>query len=151
MTKCKSLFLAFCLLAICVATGCGKAKVTGRVYFSDGTTPLTVGVVNFTDDKIICKGEINSETGIFEMRTFKPGDGVPPGTYKVYITEATNFGMGKDVKSVGDASYQVVGAATSLISPKYNIPEQSGLTITVNKSMKYDITLDDPPPKSAEE
>lgn len=150
MTKRVSLLAVFCLFAAFVAVGCGKAKVTGKVYFSDGTTLLKVGVVNFTDDKIICKGEIDRETGEFEMRTFKPGDGVPPGTYKVYITEASTFGSGKETKSLG-GSFEIIGSAISLISPKYNIPEESGLTITVSKSMKYDITLDDPPPQVTSE
>ena len=150
MKKRAILLVACCLVAAFVAAGCGKAKVKGKVYFSDGTTPLTIGVVNFTDGKVLCKGEINSETGEFQMRTEKPGDGVPPGTYKVYITETINFGAGREAKT-GDAAYQIIGVSTNLISPKYSNPDESGLTVTVKGSMTYDITLDDPVPSASAE
>ena len=150
MQKRASFFVVCCLVATFIATGCGKAKVTGKVYFADGTTQLKVGTVNFTDEKVLCKGEINRETGVFEMRTFKPGDGVPPGTYKVYITETISFGEGIESKS-GDATYHRIGTSTSLISPKYSNPDESGLTVTVSKSMTYNITLDDPAPSASAE
>ena len=138
-----------CLVAAFVAVGCGKAKVTGKVYYSDGTTPLKFGVVNFTDGKVLCKGEIDKETGAFAMRTQKPGDGVPPGTYKVYITEAIDFGQGTEAKTA-DVGYTRIGVSQSLISSKYSNPDESGLTVTVSKSMTYDITLEDPAPSAAE-
>lgn len=150
MNKRASLLVACCLVVALVATGCGNAKVTGKVYFSDGTTLLKVGTVNFTDDKILCKGEINRETGVFEMRTVKPGDGVPPGTYKVYITETLEFGAGTEART-GDAAYVRIGASKNLIDPKYSNPDQSGLTVTVSKSMTYDITLDAPAPVASAE
>lgn len=144
--KLRSFLLCAASLALAVATiGCGKAQVTGHVYFNDGKSPLTCGVVNFTNGQIICKGEIDRETGEYRMRTQKPGDGVPPGTYKVYITEAINFGASGRTVKTGDASFDVIGSSQSLISNKYINPDESGLTITVKGSMKYDITLDDPP------
>jgi hypothetical protein len=135
-------FLTLCALLFAVAvvaTGCGKPKVTGKVTFADGS-PLTQGTVNFTDDKILCKGSIK-EDGTFEMRTLKPGDGVPPGTYKVYLTETTRFGEPEIETSALDAN-SVMHSTVNDVPPKYSNPEQSGLTIDVKGSMKYDITIE---------
>ncbi|MBQ9372246.1 MAG: hypothetical protein IJU03_08650 [Thermoguttaceae bacterium] len=138
-------FLALLSVVLMItAVGCGKAKVKGTVTFNDGT-PLDIGVVNFVNDTTLCKGAIN-EKGEYEMRTFKPGDGVPPGTYKVYITQTMKFGeSGREIKT-GDVTVEALGISTNLISPKYSNPDASGLTITVKGSMRYDIQLDDPPP-----
>ncbi len=134
-------FLTLCALLFAVAvvaTGCGKPKVTGKVTFADGS-PLTQGTVNFTDDKIICKGSIQDD-GTFEMRTLKPGDGVPPGTYKVYLTETMRFGDAVESTSL-DATAKMHETVND-VPPKYSNPEQSGLTIDVKGSMKYDITIE---------
>lgn len=121
-----------------VATGCGKPKVTGKVTFSDGS-PLTQGTVNFTDDKVLCKGSIK-EDGTFEIRTLKPGDGVPPGKYKVYLTETARFGDAVETTSLDAVA--VMHETINDVPPKYSNPEQSGLTIDVKGSTTYDITID---------
>ncbi len=134
-------YLTLCALLFAVAvvaTGCGKPKVTGKVTFADGS-PLTQGTVNFTDDKIICKGSIKDD-GSFEMRTLKPGDGVPPGTYKVYLTETMRFGDAVESTSLDTTAK--MHETVNDVPPKYSNPEQSGLTIEVKGSMKYDITID---------
>ena len=139
MQRSRYLLLCALLFAVAVvATGCGKPKVTGKVTFTDGS-PLTQGTVNFTDDKILCKGSIQ-EDGTFEMRTLKPGDGVPPGTYKVYLTETMRFG--EAIESTSLDTTAVMHNTVNDVPPKYSNPEQSGLTIDVKKSMKYDITID---------
>lgn len=139
MQRSRYLLLCALLFAVAVvATGCGKPKVTGKVTFTDGS-PLTQGTVNFTDDKILCKGSIQ-EDGTFEMRTLKPGDGVPPGTYKVYLTETMRFG--EAIESTSLDTTAVMHKTVNDVPPKYSNPEQSGLTIDVKKSMKYDITID---------
>ncbi len=135
-------YLTLCALLFAVAvvaTGCGKPKVTGKVTFADGS-PLTVGTVNFTDDKIICKGSIKDD-GTFEMRTLKPGDGVPKGSYKVYLTETMRFGDVERETATGEATATMLGT-TNDVPPKYSNPEQSGLTIDVKGSMTYDITIE---------
>ena len=139
MQRSRYFLLCALLFAVAVvATGCGKPKVTGKVTFTDGS-PLTQGTVNFTDDKILCKGSIQ-EDGTFEMRTLKPGDGVPPGTYKVYLTETMRFG--EAIESTSLDTTAVMHKTVNDVPPKYSNPEQSGLTIDVKKSMKYDITID---------
>ena len=134
-------YLTLCALLFAVAvvaTGCGKPKVTGKVTFADGS-PLTQGTVNFTDDKILCKGSIK-EDGSFEMRTLKPGDGVPKGSYKVYLTETMRFGEAIETTML-DATAKMHETVND-VPPKYSNPDQSGLTIEVKGSMKYDITID---------
>jgi len=151
MRKNVARLLSLCVIVALVAVaGCsGRAQVSGKVTFADGT-PLDCGVVNFANDTTICKGEINKEDGTFKMRTFKPGDGVPPGTYKVYVTETLKFGdSGKEV-STGDVAFSMIGTSTNLVDPKYSNPDESGLTITVKGSMKYDIKLDCAPPAAEE-
>ncbi|MDO5309736.1 MAG: hypothetical protein Q4G03_09665 [Planctomycetia bacterium] len=147
--KQRSLLFACCLMLTLCAVGCGKAQVTGKVFFSDGQTPLLCGTVNFVSEDTLCRGEIDKSTGEFKMRTFKPGDGVPPGTYKVYITEAVAFGAGGVTTSTGEASFQTIGTTDNLIDSKYMNPDSSGLTVTVKGSMKYNITLDDNPPSGS--
>ena len=91
MNKFSKFAVLFLVVVVLCLTGCGKkAKVTGTVKFSDGT-PLNVGTVNFTDGTNLFRGEIQPD-GTFEMRTFKPGDGVLKGSYKVYLTETLQFG-----------------------------------------------------------
>ncbi len=135
----RCLTLCALLFAVAVvATGCGNPKVVGKVTFADGS-PLTQGTVNFTDDKILCKGTIKKD-GTFEMRTLKPGDGVPPGTYKVYLTETTRFGDAIESTSLDATS--AMHETVDDVPPKYSNPEQSGLTIEVKGSATYDITID---------
>jgi hypothetical protein len=70
------------------ATGCGGPQpVRGTVTLEDGT-PLTKGMVVFEsmagDNKITARGDIRPD-GTFQLGTYKPGDGVPPGKYRVLI------------------------------------------------------------------
>ncbi len=141
-SKFASLFLVVFVLCL---TGCGnKAKVTGTVKFADGK-PLTVGTVNFTDGTNLFRGEIQSD-GTFEMRTFKPGDGVLKGTYKVYLTETLQFGETSTLVQKGpdgeELRIETIGNTTSTLDPKYSDPEQSGMTIDVKGNMTYDITIE---------
>ena len=145
MNKFSKFAVLFLVAVVLCLTGCGKkAKVTGTVKFSDGT-PLNVGTVNFTDGTNLFRGEIQPD-GTFEMRTFKPGDGVLKGSYRVYLTETLQFGAtGKRVlkgPNGEEIEMEVIGNTTSTIDPKYSDPEQSGMTIDVKSNMTYDITIE---------
>ena len=145
MNKFSKFAVLFLVVVVLCLTGCGKkAKVTGTVKFSDGT-PLNVGTVNFTDGTNLFRGEIQPD-GTFEMRTFKPGDGVLKGSYKVYLTETLQFGAtGKRVlkgPNGEEIEMEVIGNTTSTIDPKDSDPEQSGMTIDVKGNMTYDITIE---------
>ncbi|MCF0233466.1 MAG: hypothetical protein HUK22_00645 [Thermoguttaceae bacterium] len=143
--KSASKILTLALLCI-LAVGCngGRAKVTGTVTFDDGT-PLTKGTVNFTDGKTMCRGEVNKD-GKYEMRTFKPGDGVPPGSYKVYITDTLVFGDTREVEGRagedGPVTMNIVGKAGNPVAPKYAAADSSGLTCDVKGRTTYDIVLE---------
>ena len=75
---------------LAVVAGCNDGKfktypVTGTVKFADGE-PLPTGQIYLeTKDKtygagISAMGQIG-EDGRFELRTYEPGDGAPPGNY----------------------------------------------------------------------
>lgn len=136
----SKLLALFCAVVLVACAGCGgRSQVSGKVVFSDGT-PLTVGTVNFTDGKVACKGQIESD-GTFKMRTFKPGDGVPAGTYKVFITDTLQFGnSGRTVTTGKDddaASYEMIGKSTNMIPHIYSNPDESPFPqVTVKGSIK---------------
>lgn len=152
MKKHVALLALLSLALVFTVAGCGgKCQVTGKVTFSDGT-PLTKGTVNFTDDNVLCKGEIESD-GTYRMRTVKPGDGVPAGTYKIYITDATAFEeTGKSTKTkLGDNEIEVreMAKLKTLIPPEYGNPDQSPFgTITVKGKMTKDLVIEAGAPAS---
>jgi hypothetical protein len=82
-----------CLIALGLlvgAIGCGEQRyaVSGKVAFADGT-PLDAGTVmgetTLADGKkTMVQSSIGSD-GSFSLGTEKPGDGVPPGKYKLLV------------------------------------------------------------------
>lgn len=140
------------MLVACVGCG-GRSQVTGKVTFSDGT-PLTYGTVNFVSADTMCKGQIEKD-GSYRMRTFKPGDGVPAGTYKIYLTDTLQFGESKTAATKGaekgdSVEYQMVGQATNTIPPEYSNPDQSPFgEITVKGTTKKDLVIEAAAPAAA--
>jgi hypothetical protein len=69
--------------------GCGGGlyPVRGTVTLDDGT-PVTKGLVVFErvdgGPAVTARGDIRPDGG-YELSTNKPGDGVPPGRYKVVL------------------------------------------------------------------
>ncbi|MGL4943014.1 MAG: hypothetical protein ACRC46_07475 [Thermoguttaceae bacterium] len=129
------------LLAVVTLFGCGSGtKVSGKVTFSDGK-PLTVGRVVFTNGTLSASGGIN-KNGEFRMGMSKDGDGVPEGSYKVYITEARVPGdhslAQKDEDGVTFTPF------VDAIDPKFASADRSGLTCEVKGTTKYDITVEPP-------
>ena len=76
----------FALMITLVLVGCGDPRVTGTVKYQDGT-PLTVGMVVLQNEKSQGIGELRQD-GSFELYQFKKGDGLKPGVYRGYITQA---------------------------------------------------------------
>jgi len=125
--------LGVCLLLV---AGCGKnVRVTGKVTFEDGT-PLSKGMVIFSAGATESKAPIG-EDGSYVVGTLKSGDGIPRGTYRVYITGAAII-PGMDARGVP------LGPVTLLADKKFSSPETSGLTCEVKGSMTYDITVTPP-------
>jgi hypothetical protein len=89
-TKCSG--RAGAVAAACLAiglSGCGPKfhPVRGTVTLEDGS-PLTKGLVIFErvdgGPPLTARGNVQSD-GRYELSTESPGDGVPPGHYKVSI------------------------------------------------------------------
>jgi hypothetical protein len=84
------------LLALVLGCGGDKAgllPVSGTVKFSDGTVPQGESAVIWfepTESGKAASGTIDGNGG-FELMTFKPGDGVKPGRYKVTPKVYTNY------------------------------------------------------------
>jgi hypothetical protein len=77
------------VLLLLGAAGCGSGlyPVQGKVTLDDGTS-VTGGIVVFEsrgEQPITARGEIQPD-GKYQLSTHKPGDGVPPGKYRVLIT-----------------------------------------------------------------
>jgi hypothetical protein len=76
-------------LLLLSAAGCSHrlSPVGGRVTYEDGT-PVTYGMVIFESKegphKITARGLIQPD-GSYQLSMAKPGDGVPPGPYRVLI------------------------------------------------------------------
>jgi len=90
MSRTLALSLALAALASLVgAAGCGRGylPVHGKVTLSDGS-PVPGCLVLFEGEpggkKISARGEVGPD-GSFNMSTNTPGDGVPPGNYRVSV------------------------------------------------------------------
>jgi hypothetical protein len=117
------------------AKGQRLVKVSGTVKFKDGT-PLQVpeggrAVVTFTPADTtgeLAPGQIRKgasgtvkEGGRFDMGTIKPGDGVLPGRYKVFLATQKNVAANPN------------DPANQLVPKKYTSPDTSGLEVTIDK------------------
>ena len=138
--KQKIVFLVV-ILACGVVTGCGVAKVTGKVTFEDGS-PLTAGTVNFEAESSLMVGHLQND-GTYTLVGDGKSNGIPKGSYKVYITNAT-----EDTDRVQASSNPMTQSdrkiQRNLIADKFLSPTTSGLTCNVQGSMTYDITVTPP-------
>lgn len=125
-------------IALFVA-GCGSGhySVRGKVVFPDGT-PMEGGWVNFEKFE---KGVTHSADspvqpdGTFELRTVRPGDGVPPGKYRVLV-KAQEITLAEGQRR------------TPRIHPMYESFDTSKLEFTVEPKANYfEITVTKPKSK----
>ncbi len=85
----RRLAVAAALVLIVSGAGCGRRMypVHGTVTLEDGR-PLTRGIVIFEGQHdgiaVMARGEIKPD-GSYQLSTEKPGDGAPPGKYRVQI------------------------------------------------------------------
>lgn len=136
-----TLLVSFMLLLV-VSTGCGdKSSVSGKVSFDDGT-PLNVGKVMFTDGTNSGFGKIN-EKGEYKMGMTKEGEGMPNGSYQVYIMDAS-----KEDPSLSRASDdgETFTPKVLIIDPKFTNPKQSELKCDVSGKTTFDIKVTKPGP-----
>lgn len=128
----------FCILlllsVLVVLSGCGnKVRLSGTVTFSDDGSPVPTGKVCFEQGDFFASGDIQPD-GTYTVGTNTSNDGIPPGTYQVYVGAAV-----KEVERLesGDA------VTVPLVAEKFTGPTTSGLTIEVTRSTKnYDFQVD---------
>ena len=143
-------------LFIVVAIGCGKGFVgmSGRVTYSDTGEPLEKGTVAFTDGSILARGDIGKD-GRYVIGSLAAGDGLPPGTYQVFIAGAVNAleetplsapelpKPGERGPAGRGSMPPVAPTLIPLIDQKYTTPQTSGLTLEVtSKTRTFDFTVD---------
>ena len=106
-----------CLLLLIVLSGCGSDHVagTGTVKYDSGE-PVPGGTVVFKTVQHQYQGEIAAD-GSFQLGGLKPGDGLPPETYKVAV-----LGFDTDDRP--------------LVAAKFTDAEKSGLSFEVKKGEK---------------
>jgi len=117
--------------------GCGGdgVPVTGTVKLADGT-PLTSGSMIYQSDNINVIGNLDAQ-GRFSLYQQKPGDKVPPGTYRGAVSYDTSR----------DNPIQVEGVTRQSLLPfpeRFESFERSGLTFTAEpgKPVHLEIVLE---------
>ena len=143
--------LVFATLTCC-CTSCFKPRfvhVTGRVTYGDGA-PLTRGQICFTDGYYLGRGDLD-ENGEYSLRMFRKNDGIPRGSYQVYITSALRFEIDDsvtktDVDNDDEDRYRVlrtgrVAKVVEMIDRQYTHPLTSGWSVEVKKKSSFDFVV----------
>ena len=141
--------IRFCLFALAVAAaGCGAQSRTSNVagvVTLDGK-PLTGASIHFVPQGSgrDATGESDA-SGQFTMSTFKPRDGVVPGTYTVVVSPSTGAADTTQYSSPEDAMAAAAKAPAKKPSrppfpEKYTRPDQTPLTQEV--PVKGDLKLE---------
>ena len=82
-------FFASIFILFCIGCGSGQVKLQGKVTYEEDGTPLTTGRVCFQKDAFMAEGKI-LEDGTYVMGSISEKDGIPKGTYKVFISGAVD-------------------------------------------------------------
>ena len=117
--------------------GCSdKVPLGGTVTFSDDGSPVTAGAVFFETPTFNAQGMIKPD-GTYVVGSTSLTDGIPKGTYNVSIRGA------EDITTITGRDGSQTERRRALIAGKYQSPETSGLTFTVDgKTRKFDIEVD---------
>ena len=129
------------LTALLITAGCNDmVGLRGTITYSDTGDPVTQGEVHFSTDTFFSRASID-KNGNYSACTYKEGDGLPPGTYRVAIVSCAEGGdvtVGKNGLTSGDTMKWFV-------DKKFASPATSGLTATVDKSTrKIDFKVERP-------
>jgi hypothetical protein len=126
----------YLLFVVLLLSGCdSKQRLTGTVTFSDGE-PLTVGTVVFSTPTFISRANIGSG-GTFKVGTTTEGDGIPPGTYKVYVVGA----MVLDPKDPAGMSQ------LPIVAQEFTSESSTPLSVTIPGTKTFDIVVERHPAK----
>lgn len=128
--------------------GTGNYPLKGKITYADGT-PITAGMVNFASETSLSRGKIQPD-GSYVVGTLKDSDGIPKGSYKVYITGA-EVAMETDpsknpsrVDAMGNP-VQTMAAYRKLVHPKYMTASQSPIACEVPiEKNHFDIIVEPP-------
>lgn len=124
--RCCELIVLLSLICI----GCGQnVPGEGTITFSDGQVVPT-GSIFFSTAHYNYRGEIKD--GFFTLGGFRENDGLPPGTYNVYV--------------IGSAPTDGSDQEVPLFASKYTNAETSGLVAEVVKGQKnrFDFIVERP-------
>ncbi|MDR2171851.1 MAG: hypothetical protein LBP59_17035 [Planctomycetaceae bacterium] len=136
-------FLLFLQLLIFV--GCSSnVSLKGRVTFSDDDSPVSAGTVCFVKDSFQASGKLDAN-GNYVVGSLKATDGLPVGSYNVYIADAKKQTGTKKVKQLEiDGTTKEVDEPVygMLVDSKFCDPKTSGLTIEVKGSTSFDFKVD---------
>ena len=149
----RHIFVTFFLAAACCLlflSGCGnQQKLGGQVVFSDGE-PLKTGTIFFSKSDFLARAHIKQD-GSYDVGSFGAKDGLPPGTYKVFITgalEAVEIQPKSDrpkiVNEMGETEAEQTEGFKSLVAQEFTSEETTPLTITVPGERVYNITVERP-------
>jgi hypothetical protein len=121
--------ISACLLFCFAGCGSGMQPVRGKVTLPDGK-PAAGSQVVFESDKegkkISARGDV-LEDGTFVMSTVNPGDGVPPGKYKVQVNPPPMV--------------NAEGPYTSPFNAKYSNFNTSGLEFEVKSGVRNEFPI----------
>jgi hypothetical protein len=96
------------LLLLVGIVGCGRyCPVRGTVTLEDGTAVSSGMVVFESKDAakaITARGDIQPD-GNYQLSTARPGDGVPPGVYRVLVAPPPQNPDQPPIKEVFDSRY----------------------------------------------
>ena len=132
----SSVFVTVLCVMVFLASGCGQnVPVRGKVTFSDNQEPVTVGMVFFENDQMQARGKIN-EDGTYRLGTLTETDGIPPGTYRVFV------GGALVADPAASPNPDRPSPPLSLIDSKFETGATSGLTFTVDRAnKKFDFSV----------
>ena len=138
------------VLVILCSAGCSKnARVSGKVTFPDGS-PLTVGIVTFETETYVATGPLK-EDGTYTIGSLSDRDGLPRGSYKVYIAGAMQPAGTQNMNVPTASATGGQGMMTMAmpmfvpaVAPKYTKADSSGITCEVKKSMTFDFRVEPP-------
>ena len=124
------LFLLCVLAAFFVGmVGCSEhVGLSGKVFYSDNKEPVSYGEIQFSTPTFAARAKIG-KNGFYKAGSYKKGDGLPPGTYKVSIISSDREG-------------------NPLVHPKFASSKTSGLEITIEQTTRaMNFEVDRAPPK----
>jgi hypothetical protein len=128
------------LAMLLTVSGCGASgSVTGRVTFEDGS-PLDAGTISCetqVGDKVVMARADIKRDGTFELGVKRPGDGIPPGTYRVAVAPRALYQQELDNHAPPIIDSKFTKYDTSGLSLEVK-PGANALTVTVTKPKKDD-------------